>query len=158
MPFLTRFKSNHKLVLFTFLLFIFIISLICFMFSFRGFRYTFTFPEAGSSHSIIEVRSLKKDSGRSKIQMYTEELLAGPSVERARPLFPSGTRVLFCFQKGRSVYVNLSKDALFDFSQGYNLRERSVLLEKNITANFRYINKLHLFIDGNSVFEDSKIQ
>jgi hypothetical protein len=156
--FLELLKNNKKILLLASLLFLFLISFINFIVCFRGSKYTFRYHEAGSDRILYESRVVPSVKNTPKIKLYVEELLLGPSVRRGVPLFPLQTRVIFCFVRGNELFLNLSEQAVMNFSPETDLEESYRMLSDNVCRNFSNIKKVNLFIDGNSVFSDVKIQ
>lgn len=151
-------KNNRKAQLFFILLVVFIVSLCFYLFNFRGFRYSFRYNIAGSQKLVYENRNVPDVEGSSKLTLYVEELLSGPVSQRAQPFFPLGTRVIFCFLREGTMFLNLSEQAIMNFSPDVNLQNSYELLQMNVKANFPSVKKIELFIDGKSVFLDDKIQ
>lgn len=137
---------------------VFVFSLVFYALNFHGRSYSFVYHISGSDDTSFETRAVPNVNGLSKIQLYTQELLLGPSVPRATPLFPLETRILFCFQRGEELFVNLSQDALLNLSPDADYRESYELMQRNIRDNFPLVKKLNLFIGGEPVFSDTKIQ
>lgn len=158
MNFFLLIKNKKKVVLFSVFGIILAVSLCFYFFHFRGFRYSFRYRISGSQKMVFETRAVPSVSGTSKLTLYVEELLLGPSSQRARPFFPLGTRVLFCFERNETMFLNLSEQAVMDFSPEVNLQDSYELLKMNVKANFPSIKKIELFIDGNPVFFDAKTE
>ena len=57
-----------------------------------------------------------------------------------------------------TLFLNLSEQAIMNFSPDVNLQNSYELLQMNVKANFPSVKKIELFIDGKSVFLDDKIQ
>lgn len=158
MNFFLLIKNKKKVVLFSVFGIILAVSLCFYFFHFRGFRYSFRYRISGSQKMVFETRAVPSVSGTSMLTLYVEELLLGPSSQRARPFFPLGTRVLFCFERNGTMFLNLSEQAVMDFSPEVNLQDSYELLKMNVKANFPSIKKIELFIDGNPVFFDAKTE
>ncbi|MDO4507695.1 MAG: hypothetical protein Q4B64_12185, partial [Spirochaetales bacterium] len=62
--------------------------------------------------------------------------------------FSRGTRLEFCFSKGRTLYVGLSAEALKTDNEITDIRGSADLIRKNIVKNFTSFNKICIFIDG----------
>ncbi|WP_149553681.1 GerMN domain-containing protein [Treponema pectinovorum] len=145
-------KTNKKLLMFALMSLIFFISLIFYLVGFSGSNYSFKYYEAGTSYkTVYETRKVKSLRGYSSMERYVEELLLGSTVQRAMPIFPLGTRILSCLYKKNVFYLNLSEDALFNFSEDFDFEKSFELLEKNLKDNFKSIKKVELFIDGNQI-------
>lgn len=154
MSFISPLKKLIKNPLLLIIVAAFVFSAVLYALHFRGQRYSFVYHIAGSSEEVFETRSVPSVNGTSKIQLYVEELLLGPSVPRGAPLFPLETRVLFCFLRDGELFVNLSQDAVLDLSASADFNESRDLMEKNIIDNFPLVKKLNLFVEGNSVDGD----
>ena len=150
-------KSDRRFFLFTVLSFLFVFSFIFFVVNYRGSRYHFYFESTDTDGYEMEIRQLPSVKGREKIQLFTEELLLGPSIQRAKRVFPVGTRALFCFEQNKILYLNLSKEALYDFSESASIGHNLKVIEKNIRANFPQVKGIEFFIEGNSIKFDDKI-
>ena len=155
--FLEILKNNKKILLLSTLLLAFLLSFIDFLVCFRGSKYTFRYHEAGSSRILYESRVVPSVKNVPKTTLYVEELLLGPSVRRGVPLFPLGTQVLFCFIRDEELFLNLSEQAVMNFSPETDLEESYRMLVRNVCDNFSGIKKVNLFIDENSVFSDVKL-
>ena len=122
-----------------------------------GSEYTMLFPEigVGNKKEIIrkEKRRLPKEPSQGVIAMFVEELVLGPQTPRLRPLFSRGTHVEFCFMGGNDLYVDISRDALFELSDAVDIQGGISLFEENIRKNFKNIENIVLFIDGRVVNE-----
>lgn len=158
MNFFMLIKNKKKVLFFSVLGLLLAGSLCSYFFHFMGFRYSFKYRISGSDKMVFETRPVPSVSGTSKLTLYVEELLLGPSSQRARPFFPLGTRVLFCFERNGTMFLNLSEQAVMDFSPEVNLQDSYELLKMNVKANFPSIKKIELFIDGNPVFFDAKTE
>lgn len=140
----------------TVLTFLFFVSFIFYVIDFSGNKYSFRYYEAGTSHkTVFETRKIPSVKGLSRMERYVEELLLGPSVQRAQPLFPLGTKVLTCFYKKNIFYLNLSEDAFFDFSPDFDFKKSFNLMEKNIKDNFKSVKKIEFFVEGRAVFDEA---
>ncbi|MCQ2577779.1 MAG: GerMN domain-containing protein [Treponema sp.] len=127
-------------------------SLVTALMSNNGKRYTFVFPSGDSDSFIIENRYLPLKS-ENIISRYVDELLLGPISERTKLIFPRGTKVLSCFQRGGMLYLDLSKDLLAVDPSSYPLKSGAELLEKNITTNFASIKKVEIYVDSKRAWE-----
>ncbi|MCR5172656.1 MAG: GerMN domain-containing protein [Treponema sp.] len=155
MSFIRLIKNDRRFFLFTVLAFLFVFSFIFFVVNYRGARYHFYFESTDTDGYEMEVRQLPSVKGREKIELFTEELLLGPSIQRAKRVFPVGTRAIFCFEHKKVLYLNLSKEALYDFSESASIGQNLKVIEKNIMTNFPSVRKIEFFIEGNSIkFED----
>ncbi len=156
MSFIKLIKSDRKFFLFTVLAFLFVFSFIFFVVNYRGARYHFYFESTDTDGYEMEVRQLPSVKGREKIELFTEELLLGPSIQRAKRVFPVGTHALFCFEQNKILYLNLSKEALYDFSDSASIARNLKVIEKNIKTNFPAVREIEFFIEGNSIKLEDK--
>ena len=134
----------------------FLVTLLCFVISNKTDRREFLFPSADDNSLVIEYRNLPKKSVQGDVQLFIDELLLGSSVERTRLLFSPETRVISCFQREGTLYLNLSSDLLFTNSGIMPLEQGAELLEKNIKLNFPEVETVELYVDGNLAFEKKK--
>ena len=135
----------------TFLIVLVAIALISFFFfmpTLSAKRRIFTFPLMGSERAVVEVRYLRTAPDQSDLQLFVDDLLLGPQTNRARPLFSRGTQALFCFVRDRTLYVNLTKDALLEASDAAPILDGIAYFKQNILKNFPQIKEIELFIDG----------
>lgn len=114
-------------------------------------RRVFIYPLAGSSKTQKEVRYLASKPVQGKVCLYVDELVLGPSFYRGRPLFTLGTRVEYCFQRDKTLYVGLSKEAALQGNGAVPFTKGAAMLKKNIKKNFTGIKSIELFIDGNFI-------
>lgn len=156
MSFIKLIKSDRRFFLFTVLAFLFVFSFIFFVVNYRGARYHFYFESTDTDGYEMEVRQLPSVKGREKIELFTEELLLGPSIQRAKRVFPVGTHALFCFEQNKILYLNLSKEALYDFSDSASIARNLKVIEKNIKTNFPAVREIEFFIEGNSIKIEDK--
>ncbi|MCR5045903.1 MAG: hypothetical protein K6A42_04945 [Treponema sp.] len=135
--------------------------LLSFVFSFAVFlaknpfvRYSFRFQSVDSGRNNIEWRLLPAKKGSEKILSYVEELLLGPKTERCRPIFSPGTKVQFCFERDRVLYVSLSTALLEKTGNASEIMKGIELFKKNIRFAFPYLKEIEIFIDKKSLMKD----
>ena len=117
-------------------------------------RRTFIFPSADKGEYIVEYRNLTKEPIQGDVQLFIDELLLGSTIERTKGLFSSGTKVLSCFQRNQTLYLNLSSD-LLEMGEGViEIRDGMDLLKKNIQKNFSKIHEIVIFVNGKIAFEN----
>lgn len=117
-------------------------------------RRTFIFPSADKGEYIVEYRNLTKEPIQGDVQLFVDELLLGSTIERTKSLFSSGTKVLSCFQRNQTLYLNLSSD-LLEMGEGViEIRDGMDLLKKNIQKNFSKIHEIVIFVNGKIAFEN----
>ena len=135
---------------------VFIVSLAAYAFSNHGRRRIFYFPRFEGKSVSVESRNLPSKPVQGKVALFVDELLLGPETERCRPLFSPGTHREFCFVRGKTLFVGLSKDVLYDTAPAADIKKGTELFKKNILKNFAYIKSVELFVDGKPVYEDNK--
>lgn len=114
------------------------------------------FQQVGSEKIEKEIRYIPKNDSQSELEIYISELLLGPQVYRARPLFSLGTSLEFCILKDDELYVGLSEDAIFQDNEALEFNKGIELLKKNIKKNFPKINEFEIFAGNVFVGEDSQ--
>ena len=133
---------------------VFILSIVFFLIFHGTTRREFLFPSAEDNGNIvIEYRNLSKDAVQGDVEYFIDELLLGSSVERTRMLFTPGTKVLSCFQRGKTLYLNLSNDLLQMGEGVVDIKYGVDMLKKNIKTNFSGIENIELYVNGNFAFE-----
>ena len=140
------------------IIFIFLITLLFSVLSYiigkDSVRRTFIFPSADKGEYIVEYRNLTKEPIQGEVQLFIDELLLGSTIERTQSLFSSGTKVLSCFQRDQTLYLNLSSD-LLEMGEGViEIRDGMDLLKKNIQKNFSKIHEIVIFVNGKIAFEN----
>lgn len=140
------------------IIFIFLITLLFSVLSYiigkDSVRRTFIFPSADKGEYIVEYRNLTKEPIQGDVQLFIDELLLGSTIERTKSLFSSGTKVLSCFQRDQTLYLNLSSD-LLEMGEGViEIRDGMDLLKKNIQKNFSIIHEIEIFVNGKIAFEN----
>ncbi|MCI5518422.1 MAG: GerMN domain-containing protein [Treponema sp.] len=140
------------------IIFIFLITLLFSVLSYiigkDSVRRTFIFPSADKGEYIVEYRNLTKEPIQGDVQLFIDELLLGSTIERTKSLFSSGTKVLSCFQRDQTLYLNLSSD-LLEMGEGViEIRDGMDLLKKNIQKNFSKIHEIVIFVNGKIAFEN----
>lgn len=151
-------STNNKFYFLVTVIFLFVVSFIAYLINYPGSRYTMQFSQIGSDSFITEVRYLPRKPVQGKVQSYVDELLLGPTVFRSRPLFSRGTKAEFCFQRGKTLYVGLNTQAIFQDSEAETFAEGLKLFEQNICRNFSGIRHVECFIDGHDVSSSAALQ
>ena len=140
------------------IIFIFLITLLFSVLSYiigkDSVRRTFIFPSADKGEYIVEYRNLTKEPIQGDVQLFIDELLLGSTIERTKSLFSSGTKVLSCFQRDQTLYLNLSSDLLEMGAGVIEIRDGMDLLKKNIQKNFSKIHEIVIFVNGKIAFEN----
>lgn len=128
----------------------FVISLACFLPS-AGRRRVLVFPSVASGDRVVEVRYVPRHPVQGTIPLFVDELLLGPQSRRARPIFALGTRAEFCFLRGKTLYLGLSKEVLSADAVADDMLGDIALFKDNIRKNFSSLDSIVLFIDGKYV-------
>lgn len=132
----------------------FIFSLVCFLLKGQGTRYSFIFPSAESGKEVIETRYLRKIENKDEIRVYIDEILLGSQIERTKKLFSRDTKVLSCFKSGKTLYLDLSPDLIYESGDVIAIQDGIELLKKNIRMNFANISEIQVFVNGKYAFEN----
>lgn len=129
-----------------------IVSTVLFAVKTNGKRRTFIFPSVENGKYIVESRRLPK-LYMNPVEVYVNELLLGPQTERTQRIFPNGTKLKSCMVRDKTVYINISKEMIdVDEKSNITMRESIELLEKNIKNNFRFVDSVEVFVDGNAAY------
>ncbi|MGL4982447.1 MAG: GerMN domain-containing protein [Treponemataceae bacterium] len=115
-------------------------------------RRVFYFETTAEDKIKKEYKYLKKDQRLDYLQQYIEELLLGPFSNSLNSLFSKETRVKTLFVRNKSLYIELSDEAL----QGKlkKLKKTIAVFRKNIYTNFKNIDIIHVYIAGNEVYAE----
>ena len=118
-----------------------------------GARRIFLFEQQNNDNLTAEIRYLKKTATKDDMQNYVDELLLGPITPQCRPVFPLGTHVESLFLRDRTLYVNLSEEAI-QLKEGKASEPlvATEIFKKNIFTNFRNVDIIKLYIVGNEVY------
>ena len=125
-------------------------------------RRTFVFYNIDSGEVVVEGRMLRNSrvfwnrTREQDIIQYVEETLLGPKSPDSLPLFPRETILRSLLLRDRVIYVDFSTDAALPPVEGGNALDNFRTLYDGILRNFSYINDVRFFVEGNSVFFDSK--
>ena len=118
-----------------------------------GKKYIFMFPSVDEGKYVLETRYLKENPNKTALNYFTDELVLGSGLERTKYLFTPGTKVISCFEREGTVYVDLSAEVI---NMGHNviqIKDGIELLKKNITKNFHEVKEVLVFVDGKYAFE-----
>ncbi len=132
----------------------FLISIVCYLAASQGRRYTFRFQSVDSGRNNVESRFLPSRRGAEKVSLYVDELLLGPKTERSRPVFSPGTKAAFCFERGRTLYVNLTSDLLEKSGNASEIMEGMDLFKMNIKKAFPKYKQVEIYIDKRGVLQN----
>ena len=131
-----------------------IISLSLFFIFNKKARFVFYFQHRDTGVLQVESRYLPKVKKGEKVDLLIDELLLGPMADRSLPLFPRNTRSLSTALVGKTLYVNLSSEALNILDEASTNKEGAALFRKNIFRNVRKIDIIQIYIDGSSIYEN----
>ena len=141
-----------------FLIVILVVSIFFYNFENLGKRRVLYFEAVDGSGLYIESRRITEYSstqGRDvHVQQFVQELLLGPVTNGFKSLFLQNTRLESCFLQGNSLYINLSKEALFPSVTTSATKDAVDLLVYNIKKNFSWIESVEIYIDSNKVYEN----
>ena len=131
-----------------------IISLSLFFIFNKKARFVFYFQHRDTGVLQVESRYLPKVKKGDRLNLLIDELLLGPMADRSLPLFPRNTRSLSTALVGKTLYVNLSSEALNILDEASTNKEGAALFRKNIFRNVRKIDIIQIYIDGSSIYEN----
>lgn len=114
------------------------------------------FPQVGTEKIIKEIRYLPENHSQTPLENYVSEILLGPQVRRARPLFSLGTSLEFCILKENTLYIGLSDSAVLQESEAVSLTRGIEILKLNIKKNFSKITDVQIFSE-NVRIDDKKL-
>ncbi len=116
-------------------------------------RSIFFFPDTRTGAPRAEIRYLPKVHGTdSRLNLYVSELLLGPIGPTYKPLYPKNVRILRCFTKKNTAYIDLSAAALELDGGTTSYIEAFAFFKKNVFTNFRNVDKIYLYIDGVEIY------
>ena len=118
-----------------------------------GTKYVFMFPCVDEGKYVLETRYLKENPNKSQLNYFVDELVLGSGLERTKYLFTPGTKVISCFERDKTVFIDLSADII---NMGHNvisIKDGVELLKENIRKNFPHIQEVRVFVDGKYAFE-----
>lgn len=130
-----------------------VLSLISYFSINKGVRRQFIYESVDGKTKYIESRYLSSNPEGGNVVKYVEELVLGPVTERAKPLFPIGTKVLHCFERDGTLYIDLSFQSLLTNDLDRDFEKVFALAEKNIKYNFPSIKHVEFFVEKRNVFE-----
>jgi hypothetical protein len=134
-----------------------IVSLFFYLFSYRGSHRTFFFERIDSKGTYIEKRFVPKSPHSDKITGFIEELLLGPQTPRLKPVFSRGTKLISCFTRKKTLYVNFSRDLLKSDGEVSDFTVAEQIFKENIFKNFRNIDIIEIYIDGIHSYENANL-
>ena len=133
---------------------VFLISLVAFLANSRGKRYTFRFQSVDSGRNNVEWRLLPGRRGAKKVSLYVDELLLGPKTERSRPIFSPGTKATFCFERGKTLYINLTPDLLVKSGNASEIMEGLEIFKMNIKRTFPKYRQVEIYIENKGLYKE----
>lgn len=133
---------------------VFLLSLIIYLAKTPMVRYTFRFQSVDSGRNNIEWRFLPGRRGAQKAALYVDELLLGPKTERSRPIFSPGTKADFCFERGRTLYVNLTPELLEKSGNASEIMEGMEIFKMNIKRTFPKYREVEIYIDKRGILKN----
>jgi hypothetical protein len=145
--------ANKQVIALYAIIALFLLSSLGSLFMRQGSRRLFFFPDSKGKF-YTEVRFLAKKSGDAAVRQYAEELLLGSAGGRVFGLFTPGTRVLSCFVRGKTLYIDISETALYTSDNTVDIRGGVQILTKNILRNFGFIDTVELYINNVKAFEN----
>jgi hypothetical protein len=143
-------SKKQIFVLFT-LIALFLLSSLVYIVTNKGSRRVFFFPDS-QGRLYTEVRYLAKTN--ADVTQYVSELLLGPTGGRVLALFSPGTRVISCFVREKTLYLDISEHALFAVENTAAVKDGAEILTKNILRNFGFIDSVELYINNIKAYED----
>lgn len=160
-PSIERFHSAHRgiqRIALGVCVLIFLTFFISFLVHSGQVRRVYYFPDAQSGKPRAEARYLPRQRGvEASLVVYVRELILGPMNPNAHALFNRGTHLSSCFLRDGAVYADLSAEALFPEKGVAEIREAVFFLKKNVCTNFRNVDKIYLYIDGEEVYRDDPV-
>lgn len=121
-------------------------------------RFVYYFHSFDTPKICTEVRHKPSSSSTIKnnefINYFVEDLILGPMTNRYKYLFNPKTTLEFCFLDDKILNIGLSSEALKVHPEYSPIKEGVQLLKLNIVKNFTNIDKIYIYIDGQSVYED----
>ncbi|MDE7291734.1 MAG: GerMN domain-containing protein [Treponemataceae bacterium] len=129
----------------------FVFSAVTYFSNTPGKRYVFRFESVDKGRTAIESRFLPAKDGDEKIALYVDDLLLGAKTERSRPIFSPGTKARLCFLRGKTLYVDLTSDLLYQDGNAGDIMESIALFKRNIFKNFSSVKEIELTIEGKRI-------
>jgi len=116
----------------------------------RQLQRRFLFPSESGSQISGEVRPVPRARNlESEIAIYLKELLLGPSELRMGDLFPEGTRLNQVKLIDKTLYVDFSKELVFNLeNHNLTLVEIKALVVDNLTMNYPRIERVVITVNG----------
>lgn len=131
----------------------FVFSGLLYLASAPGKRYTFRFQSVDSGRNNVEWRFLPRRKRAQRAALYIDELLLGPKTERSKPIFSPGTKATFCFERGRTLYVNLTSDLLVQSGNASEIMQGLEIFKMNIKRTFPKYKQVEIYIDKRGILQ-----
>ena len=145
----------------SFFLLILILSVLFYLFSEKKWnRRVFLFPNIGSSALSGEDRYLpKRETLKSNLLLFINELILGPKKLNHLNLLPRSTTIKNVILQDRLIYLNFSEDlVLYDEEVPFSVEEILQAVANNVLYNFPFFKKVFIFINGQLPLSDSFAQ
>ncbi len=129
----------------------FLISLVLFLlFGQERVRRTLFFPDLLSEEVHAEERIVtRRDTTRAAVQLLLEEVILGPAGINSSRVVPKRTAIDGLFIDERTVYIDLSPQAIADSPDVRVPFENALdILERNVLFNFRSMQDVVITVDG----------
>ncbi|OJF75985.1 MAG: hypothetical protein BKP49_09185 [Treponema sp. CETP13] len=149
--FFKRHISQFHKILITVIVVCLFLSIFLYIKEGPGKRFVFVFESMDYDSLYTEERWMQTDSPLTKDDFVIKELLLGPETYRYKALFKNGTKSLFNYREGNSIYVNLSEDASMQDESTSNTQKACELMRLNIKHLVRGIKNVTIFIAGNEI-------
>ncbi|MDR3160584.1 MAG: GerMN domain-containing protein [Spirochaetaceae bacterium] len=115
-------------------------------------RRTLMFYALNQGTEMVEDRFFpRSDSRETDICRYVEEVLLGPALPGAAPLFPREARLESLLYREGRVYAGFSESAALPPLEGGNVFNNLRVLRTGILRNFPYVKEVKFFINGNEI-------
>ena len=101
----------------------------------------------------MEWEKEKENPNKSQLNYFVDELVLGSGLERTKYLFTPGTKVISCFERDKTVFIDLSADIIYMGHNVVQIKDGIELLKQNIMKNFTNIEQVQVFVDGKYAFE-----
>lgn len=143
-----------RIVFFSLIVFVMLFSTVYFFCMPDKVRRTFVFP-MNNGGLVTEIRYLADGKDKeTRIESYVRELVLGPRNHKGMSLLTPGTKINNIFVREDVLYMDFAESALLP---GMNTVDNLLglpLIEKNVFTNFKNIDTIILYINGNIVYED----
>jgi Sporulation and spore germination len=156
-----KIQNTHpavQIIAFSVLMGIFFLVMVSLFFRHNTDRAIFYFPGNRAESIRTEIRYLPKVPGiQERLNQYVSELLLGPISPEFIPLYPKDVKILRCFVRGKTAYIDISSKALEKSSEYITYIEAFELFKKNVFTNFRNLDKIYMYIDGVEIYSGDPV-